>query len=233
MASLPVLDRVLGLDRLKGDSGRLSESITIRILAILTRVSVSTARNVTKTRRQAVPARPLRVALLAGLVTVLTVAGHSAADGALPGPLAWVVVPTVAGAFTRIAYERRRNVLSLALIVVVLQVVLHAVLVIVGGHHGSLAFTPSPSMVATHLVAAFVIALLVARADHLIDAWIELGRRCLAVAVRACEVPTVSRGSWLPAMPRITMTMDVIGACLTRRGPPAIPSVRLGQVGIT
>lgn len=164
---------------------------------------------------------PLRGATLAALCTLLTATGHLVGGGALPGLAPLVVLFPMLAAVVAELGHRCRSVASVLAVLGAGQVVLHYVLVVLAPHaHGDGAAVSAVQMLAMHLLATLVLAVMVRCADSAL----------LALFAALCRVlprrpPLVPVDGSLPtrAVPEADVPMRLIAALAwadSRRGPP-------------
>ena len=167
----------------------------------------------------------MRAGLLGAALAVLTLAGHTAAGGALDA----LGIGIVAVLSTALAAALSTRALSLPVLIAVLlagQGFLHLVVSLGVSHpHGSTgtssAGTSSTAMIAGHAVAGIVAALLIAHADRLAARWNAFLASVIGVAVAhtaaiAHPAPAFARDGHDP---RATLVLLLHG--VVRRGPPA------------
>lgn len=169
--------------------------------------------------------RRARVALVSAALVVLTLAGHSAASGRLPGLLSVAIVVGTATMLTAAATARRVSPTWLAAYLIGGQALLHVLLAMSDAHGHATTLIPSPLMLAAHGAAAIGAALVLVEADALIGRWAGLVGQVFGID-RAIEIGT----------PRVRVShratnVDVPGVLPTllnavvRRGPPARPGL--------
>jgi len=163
-----------------------------------------------------------RALTLASVVTFLSLAGHSAASGTLPGLVGLLVVVIVATGLTIVATSRTRSFGWLLGYLLAVQLLIHVFLVLESPHAHSMTpmpLLPSGDMAMSHLVACLVAAVVLARGEQTLDAWSRLLTARLTWHVPVLAIPAgpstsgVVADSWWPT------TSD--HACdPRRRGPP-------------
>jgi hypothetical protein len=107
---------------------------------------------------------------------LLSVAGHGAAGGQLPGPGPVLLVTAAFSLLCPALTTRRRNFSSLLGVLLLTQFFAHPLFVVLAGHHSSAMIGVNPAMLAGHLLAAALCALLLAHGEDLV--W----RHCALVA---------------------------------------------------
>jgi hypothetical protein len=141
-----------------------------------------------------------RSLLLGATLSILTVAGHCLAEGALPSPASIVLVSAVMTALASTVSGRAPRFWPLLLVVLGAQVLGHLVLSLSSHHaHGA-----TPAMAALHAGAAALSVPVLLHADWLAERW---------AAFWAC----LSRPR--PAL----IALPVAGAVLIAPGPARIP----------
>lgn len=155
---------------------------------------------------------------LAAVLLILTLAGHSAASGALPPLTACLLAAAPALALTLAVSGRRRSVAWLIGYLLLGELLLHLVLAAASGH--AHALLPSPGMLLAHLVASTIAAAVFAQGEQLAARW-------SAYLGQALGTPRLR----LPALPSLLVPAPTpgishpVGLLLThhvvRRGPPA------------
>jgi len=161
--------------------------------------------------------RVARGALLATTSTALTIAAHGMAGGGVPEAAVTVVIATlIAWAGTAVA-ARARSLGTMFALLGVTQLSLHVLLAYVSHGHEAVALTPA--MLATHVVATAVTAVLLTQADAALD----LVAAAVAGLVRALV--------WTPRPPAMVVHKVQVNALhhllevvfrrvCARRGPP-------------
>jgi hypothetical protein len=183
--------------------------------------------------------RASRGVALAGCSAALAVAAHAAAGGSVPSPgLTLVLTVLLAGAGTALA-DRRRGFPAILAAVGASQLGMHVLLAGLGpdhsaaGHggagHGSAVHggvVPAPvAMVALHVAATVLIAVLLARAENTAFALAAVLRWIAGVVEIGCRplmplTPLVSRIRGIPDSN--TLVVDILLRRIhARRGPPA------------
>jgi hypothetical protein len=156
---------------------------------------------------------------LATTLLILTLAGHSAASGALPSAAACLITAAPALALTLAVSARRRSMAWLTGYLLLGELLLHLVLSAASGH--AHALLPSPVMLAAHTVASIVAAAVFAQGEQLAARW-------TAYLGQALGIPSLR----LPALP-IHLAPAPAGVVdhaaglllahhVARRGPPAL-----------
>ncbi len=165
---------------------------------------------------------PVRGALLAVLVTLLTATGHIAGGGSLEqlSPLA-VLVPMLVTVLVTLA-ERCRGILAVLTALGAGQAGLHHLLDLLGPHdHAGDGGAYPASMVAAHAVATLLVAPVVCAADAAVTGLANALRRIMPRRLRvpAVDVPLPVRavpGADVPLLASVGLV-----AAHARRGPPA------------
>ena len=167
----------------------------------------------------------MRAGLLGSALAVLTLAGHTAAGGALD-PLGIGIVAVLSIALAAALSTRALALPALVAVLLAGQGFLHLVISFSAAHphgttHASSSGAASAAMITGHAVAGVVAALLIAHADRLAGRW----RAFLASVIGAdaphsaaipCPTPAVAR---VGHDPRVTLVLLLHG--VVRRGPPA------------
>jgi hypothetical protein len=166
---------------------------------------------------------PVRGALLAALVTLLTATGHVAGGGSFEqlSPLA-VLVPMLVTVLVTLA-ERCRGILAVLTALGAGQAGLHHLLDLLGPHdHAGDSGAYPASMVAAHAVATVLVAPVVCAADAAVTGLVNALRRILPRRLRvpAVDVPLPARavpGADVPLLAAVGLVV-----AHARRGPPVI-----------
>lgn len=164
---------------------------------------------------------PARGTTLAVLITLITIAGHDAGGGTLPGlsPLV-VLFPMLVTVLVGCA-DRCRSLLSVLVVLGTGQLALHHLMVVLALHgHGVDGGVPASRMLAMHAVATVLTAAAARGADTALLVLLRALRRVLprrAPAVPA-DAPLPARPVPEPDVPLRTVA-DLI-AVHARRGPP-------------
>ena len=117
--------------------------------------------------------------------------------------------------------DRRRSASWLFLFAIGMQALFHILLSIGSGHGADGARGwPTVTMLAGHLVAAAVTALLLAQGDRLLHAWLIFWGMLARGGVTPASVPEM-RSPVRPAYVAPFVRDWVNGAAISRRGPPA------------
>lgn len=165
--------------------------------------------------------RAARAALVAAAMTILTLAGHAAGGGALD-PVGLVVVLLVSALLGSAVSRRPLPLPALAVLLVAGQGLLHLLMTFTASHAHAGPERPALLMLATHVGAAGVAALVIRYADELICRWIDF----FDAAIRAWKlaaVPVILRPA-PAAQPsaHALAPMTMLARGLTRRGPPLV-----------
>lgn len=165
--------------------------------------------------------RKARAVLTAGALLLLTISGHTAGGGNVDVlGLALVAVLAVG-----LAISTTSSSLSLPRLLAVLvagQVLLHLVLTFTAGHaaHGAITL-PFTAMVAGHVVAALIAALVVRQADALVARWIAFVSTVLAPPSFPAVMVPGAPAAVIAAADRSLVHLDALLHQVVRRGPPA------------
>lgn len=182
------------------------------------------ARGATRTRSGRRFRRAARATLVSSALIVLTLAGHTAASGALPDVPALALTALIATALTAAVSERRMTLPAMLAYLVGAEALLHVVLAVAGHGHGSLL--PSASMITAHLMAAVGSALVLVEAERILDRWLVLLRRALGSAFPALRpIPAPLTGAVVTGP--LTSTLLTLLHARELRGPPAAARPRL------
>ena len=161
-----------------------------------------------------------RTVVIAFVLLVLTLAGHTAADGALPSTFGLLIVSAIVVALTAAISDRRRNFVWLTAYLFGVQVLGHVLLTFTTTHHHHSNVWMTLPMVIGHLVAAMLGAGAIAFGTSTIDSWIRYLATSLFIGV---SLPVVR-----PAIVTITdnnfqtpSSTRFLHHQLIRRGPPA------------
>lgn len=155
---------------------------------------------------------------LAAVLLLLTLAGHSAASGALPPLSAVLLAAAPALALTLAVSGRRRSMAWLAGYLFLGELLLHLVLTAASGHAHTLL--PSAGMLLAHGVASVIAAAVFAQGEQVVARW-------NAYLGQALGTPSLH----LPALPPLLVPTPALGITdpvgillshhVVRRGPPA------------
>lgn len=161
--------------------------------------------------------------VLTTVVVALTLAGHSAAEGALPSAWGLALAVLIAAALTLIAIAKTRSWAWLFAFLLGSQVLLHAILVVTAGHShatgGSSLLVLTGWMAIAHVVVAALAAAVLAFGEMTVSAWARLlsatlGMRFAGLGpVNERTIVHSLRTRWF------TITSDLAWDA-TRRGPP-------------
>lgn len=175
--------------------------------------------------QHATASRTARVTLVAGALSALTLAGHTAGSGTLDGLGTSIVLLLSIGLALAAASPRRHRLRWAPVLGVLLagQALLHLVLTFTSAHaHGGMATTIDPgAMVAGHVIAAVLAATLIVLADQLIVAWNAFLRAVIGERAWILVEPSGRTAQRLvledssPLSDESPLRHDVI-----RRGPP-------------
>ena len=173
-------------------------------------------------QRPAVWLAPVRGAILAALVTLLTATGHLLGGGTLAGlsPLA-VLVPLLATVLVAVA-ERCRGILAMLAALGAGQLVLHYLLVVLTAHAhiGPDAVFSGSAMPAAHAVATLATAVVLSRADAAVTALVAAFGRILPRRLRVAAVDVAPPACPVPD-PDVPLAASLaLVAAHARRGPP-------------
>ena len=164
-----------------------------------------------------------RAGMLAMVVTCLSLAGHAAGRGTLPGGIGLLLVVVVAVGLTWTAVARRRSFAWLLAYLLGVQLLLHVVLVLAVPHGhsmGHMPLLPTADMALGHVVASLLAAALLARGEQVVDAWSRLLRARLVWSAPSLAAPVgapaVRADAWQPTPLDAARTPR-------RRGPPRSP----------
>lgn len=169
------------------------------------------------------PFASTRQAALALVVASLTLAGHAAGQGALPGPVGVGLAVLIASGLAYTAASRARSWLWLLLFLLGAQVLVHAVLIVAMPHaHGTaggVSLLPTGSAAVAHALASVIAAVVLARGDSVLQSWTRLLVSRLGVTVPAPTGP-VRAAARISARPRWTPMTSERRWDAARRGPP-------------
>jgi hypothetical protein len=164
---------------------------------------------------------PVRGAVLAALVTLLTATGHVVGGGTLAGlsPLA-VLVPLLGTVLVALA-ERCRGLAATLVALGAGQLGLHVVLLLLSAHdHARPAALTGAAMVAAHAVATLAIAAVLSSADATVTALLGSLRRVLPrrLPIAPVDVAPPTRPVPDAAVPLVAGLIPLTAH--VRRGPP-------------
>lgn len=159
--------------------------------------------------------RPVRALALGVAMLLLTVVGHAAGQGAIPGPDGLGIAAVLSFAFATAVSSRRVPLVRLVLVLVGSQIVLHVVLDTTA-HHAT--WPPTTAMVVGHACSAVLAALVIWRGEECVARWLAylaqaIGRHCAPV-----ELPrSTATATHVTSLTRPARYLHYI---LVRRGPP-------------
>lgn len=159
--------------------------------------------------------------MLAVTLTLLTVGGHAAAGGGLPGPFGVAIVALLATGVSQVLAPRRLRIAPVLGLLLAGQGLAHVVLSVTGHHATTSAGGPGAApMLGAHVVAAIVAAVVLARSDELVDRWLTLAATVLGTPLPVlADLPrAVVRRPERSRTPGLT---DSLLHHAGRRGPPA------------
>lgn len=165
--------------------------------------------------------RIVRAGLLGSALTVLTLAGHTSAGGALDVVGAGI---TAVVAFA-LAVALSARALSFPLLLAVLlagQGLLHVLVTITAGHaHAAAGPSTHPAvMVVAHALAALVAAALITHADHLAARWQAFLATVLGASVLLLPTPTLPPRRGIARATSADAMLVLLMHGVIRRGPP-------------
>jgi hypothetical protein len=165
--------------------------------------------------------RTARAALVAGALTLLTLAGHTAGGGRVD--LVGLALVSLLSVGLAVATTARPPSLTRLLAVLLAgQALLHLVLTFAAGHeaHGT-THLPTTAMVGAHVLAGVAAALLVRHADGLLARWADFVTAVIGPQVRPALEPLESASTSVTSAARSLLQLDVLLHQVVRRGPPA------------
>ncbi len=150
---------------------------------------------------------------------VLTVAGHTAGNGAvtLPGILAAAVLSTA------LAVATTRRPLSWSRAMAVLlggEALLHIVLTFTSGHGHTSTSIDGATMVVAHVLASLIAAAVLVRAERIAAAWSAYLRATVGASLPVPRPPRAPAHSPRPVSGCARRTLAGIRHVLVLRGPP-------------
>lgn len=198
----------------------LTTPYRVLVLALLEQlkrgtIGISYHRGV-QTRRARLGVRAIALSL--GLV-LLTLIAHAVADGSLPGAFGLLVTSVIAVA---LAAPIARGRLSPALILIYFvggQFLLHVLMALTGSHAGHAQWLPSPSMAASHVLAAVALTLCALYFDHAWEAAARMARTLIGGIVAAAPA-SVKHLERVPTEHRSLAPSLFFDGGLRWRGPP-------------
>ena len=174
-------------------------------------------------RTAAAPFAITRRVVLAVVVASLTLGGHAAGQGALPGPVGVGLAVLLASGLAFTAASRPRSWLWLLLFLLGAQVLIHAVLMVAVPHAhaaaGSVSLVPTGSAAAAHGMASLIAAVVLSRGDAILESWTRLLIARLGVIVPVATQP-VPAAAHLPSIRQWTPVASEYRWDAARRGPP-------------
>lgn len=162
----------------------------------------------------------MRAALVGAALLTLTLAGHTAAGGALD-LMGTALVVTLALAFGSATARIRLPLIPLLALLAAGQVMLHLILAVAGSHaHGSAApVAETSTMLLAHALATVGAAAAILGVDGLVERWLVLLRSALGWALHLAPVPVAHPAGALADHDTPT-TLLVLRHGVIRRGPP-------------
>ncbi len=150
------------------------------------------------------------------MLVLLSLIAHAAAAGSFPGGSALLGGIVVATALAWPVSARRRSVAWLAGYLLVGQLLIHVSMVALGHHEVS--YLPEGAMVATHAGVALVAALLFARSEQIVQAWVRAAARLLgAPCLPRLPIPG---SSVVRSADPVVGSDPFVTVSMLRRGPP-------------
>jgi len=160
-----------------------------------------------------------RAALVASTLLVLTLAGHSAGNGAVT--LAGLLAATVLS--TALAVATTRRPLSWRRAITVLlggEALLHLVLTFTSGHGHTSTAIDGTTMVVAHVLASLVAAAVLVRAEGIAAAWSAYLRATVGASLPVPGAPHAPAHSPRHVSACARRTLAGIRHVLVLRGPP-------------
>ena len=164
----------------------------------------------------------VRAVMLTLALVCATLTAHAAGGGGLPGLAGLVTVSALAGAFAVTFSRLGGGFLAIVVFAALAQLLLHGVASLTSTHAHS-ALLPDGPMLLAHMIAAFCIAVVVQRGETIAMALIALVTALLGVRV-VITVPHLSRPTLSDADAH-AWHPEHVRACLSLRGPPALPAL--------
>ena len=158
------------------------------------------------------------------VVLLLSLAGHASASGSVPGPLGLAFAAVVCAGLTTVAAGRRRSWAWLTAFLLGTEALLHVIFVVSDSTHahgsgGMMAAVPSTGMVAGHVVASLVAAVVLMHGEATLRAWSRLLAAAFGAVVPALA-PVSARSTPPVRNPALSPRGTVLSRNLARRGPP-------------
>ena len=164
--------------------------------------------------------RRARATLAATALTVLTLVGHTAGDGALS--LTSIVLVALVSTGLAIAATRRPLTWTRAWLVLLAgQALLHILMTFTAGHGHGTAGIDVPLMILGHVAAAAVAAGVLIHADSLLARWSAFLAATVGSLSLLLAEPTSAPGTVLPTPEAARGSHDVLRHGVVRRGPPS------------
>lgn len=150
----------------------------------------------------------------ASVVAILGLAGHSLADGSMPGGATIALVFGVSLALSVPAVSKRRSVLWAFLYLLGAQALVHFVMIFAHTSHRS----SSPwAMILFHVGAAAVASIVLVHLDDVLVRFAAWGRRILGVSLPPIEIPQRYRARCIPSL---LTPLQSVETGLSTRAPP-------------
>jgi len=166
------------------------------------------------------PLRVVRGVTLGLAMVLLTAAAHAAAHRQLPDAGALTLLVPISVGLSIIGMDRPRGFLWFLLYALGIQALLHVLLVTISAHsahHSSLL--PDSTMVITHILAAGMLAILLARGDAVLLRWVSYVR---TVLFNSLQTPKLvgSQGAVNLDFHASNILPLAVENAIARRGPP-------------
>lgn len=166
--------------------------------------------------------RRARATLVATALTILTLAGHTAGEGALS--LTSIVLVALVSTGLAIAASRRPLTWPRAMLILLAgQALLHVLMTFTAGH-GHATAIDVPLMIMSHVAAAAIAAAVLMHADGLLARWSAFIAATVGTVPLILVEPHEAPSALLPIPEGARESHDALRHGVVRRGPP-VPTV--------
>lgn len=161
---------------------------------------------------------------MAVAISVLAMAGHTAAGGAID-PLGIAAVIALAACLAATTTRRSLSWRRVWVVLLAAQALLHAVLTFTSGHAHITTPVSLPAMVVGHVIASVIAATLVVHADALLRRWSAYLAAVVGAPLPALREPGVAVSGLHVRGPEGSPIVTATRHRIVRRGPPARAAV--------
>ncbi len=164
----------------------------------------------------------VRAVVLTIALACATLAAHAAAGGGLPGLAGLAAVILLSGAFAATFSRLAGGFTAIVVFAALAQLLLHGVTSLTSTHAHS-ALLPDGPMLIAHMIAAICMAVVVQRGEAIAMALVTIVTALLGVRVTV-SAPSFTLPTLFDADAQVWHP-EHIRACLSLRGPPALPAL--------